>query len=122
MFLDRIFFKSHFSFFQLFFRLLTYIARAIFLHSPKNEKFQGLTYYELDPDFDQIRVYFLQNDVYTHWRHDTLYPLICGIISDILFDGKYLKDLLLADYYRDNEQFEIWNKRGFRKFNVLNNN
>jgi hypothetical protein len=41
VFLDRIFFESHFSFFQLFFRLLTYIARAIFLHSPENENFEN---------------------------------------------------------------------------------
>ena len=40
VFLDRIFFESHFSFFQLFFRLLTYTARAIFLPSPENAIFQ----------------------------------------------------------------------------------
>jgi hypothetical protein len=38
VFYDWIFLQSHFSFFWLFFRLPTYIARAIFLQSPENEK------------------------------------------------------------------------------------
>ena len=59
MFLDRIFFESHFSFFQLFFRLLTYTARAIFLPSPEIAIFEMV---DLTKSFFSEKVFYVLDD------------------------------------------------------------
>ena len=89
----------------------------IITYQPKDEKYGGLAFYELDMDFGQIDIYYINNDVYTSWKHSTIYPLICKILSDILFEGAYFEDLLLSHFYKDKE-FEVWRKMGFKSLDT----